>query len=77
MKNWRINSLIITGKFSEVYLPCEKSLIALAVSHTFNACNIDAYTGDGLRITKKMMEAVRCSLIRGGATLVPQCSNDE
>lgn len=53
----------------------EKSLIALAVSHTVQCpyC-IDAYTGDGLQrgITKEeMMEAVHvAAAIRGGATLV-------
>jgi alkylhydroperoxidase/carboxymuconolactone decarboxylase family protein len=53
----------------------EKSLIALAVSHTIQCpyC-IDAYTGDGLKrgITKEeMMEAVHvASAIRAGATLV-------
>ena len=53
----------------------EKSLIALAVSHTVQCpyC-IDAYTGDGLKrgITKEeMMEAVHvAAAIRGGATLV-------
>lgn len=53
----------------------EKSLIALAVSHTVQCpyC-IDAYTGDGLKrgITKEeMMEAVHvAAAIRSGATLV-------
>jgi len=53
----------------------EKSLIALAVSHTIQCpyC-IDAYTGDGLQrgITKEeMMEAVHvAAAIRSGATLV-------
>jgi alkylhydroperoxidase/carboxymuconolactone decarboxylase family protein len=53
----------------------EKSLIALAVSHTVQCpyC-IDAYTGEGLKrgITKEeMMEAVHvAAAIRGGATLV-------
>jgi alkylhydroperoxidase/carboxymuconolactone decarboxylase family protein len=53
----------------------EKSLIALAVSHTVQCpyC-IDAYTGDGLKrgITKEeMMEAVHvAAAIRGGASLV-------
>lgn len=53
----------------------EKSLIALAVSHTIQCpyC-IDAYTGDGLKrgITKEeMMEAVHvAAAIRSGATLV-------
>lgn len=53
----------------------EKSLIALAVSHTVQCpyC-IDAYTGDGLQrgITKEeMMEAVHvAAAIRSGATLV-------
>lgn len=53
----------------------EKSLIALAVSHTVQCpyC-IDAYTGDGLQrgITKEeMMEAVHvAAAIRGGASLV-------
>ncbi|MEN3323058.1 arsenosugar biosynthesis-associated peroxidase-like protein [Mariniflexile soesokkakense] len=53
----------------------EKSLIALAVSHTIQCpyC-IDAYTGDGLQrgITKEeMMEALHvAAAIRGGATLV-------
>ena len=53
----------------------EKSLIALAVSHTIQCpyC-IDAYTGDGLQrgITKEeMMEAVNvAAAIRSGATLV-------
>lgn len=53
----------------------EKSLIALAVSHTIQCpyC-IDAYTGDGLKrgISKEeMMEAVHvASAIRAGATLV-------
>ncbi|MGY0391671.1 arsenosugar biosynthesis-associated peroxidase-like protein [Bizionia sp. KMM 8389] len=53
----------------------EKSLIALAVSHTIQCpyC-IDAYTGDGLQrgITKEeMMEALHVAgAIRGGATLV-------
>ena len=53
----------------------EKSLIALAVSHTIQCpyC-IDAYTGDGLKrgITKEeMMEALHVSAaIRGGASLV-------
>jgi len=53
----------------------EKSLIALAVSHTVHCpyC-IDAYTGDGLKrgITKEeMMEAVHVAgAIQGGATLV-------
>ena len=53
----------------------EKSLIALAVSHTVQCpyC-IDAYTGDGLKrgITKEeMMEALHvAAAIRGGATLV-------
>ncbi|MBD0830770.1 arsenosugar biosynthesis-associated peroxidase-like protein [Aestuariibaculum sediminum] len=53
----------------------EKSLIALAVSHTIQCpyC-IDAYTGDGLQrgITKEeMMEALHvASAIRGGASLV-------
>lgn len=53
----------------------EKSLIALAVSHTVQCpyC-IDAYTGDGLQrgISKEeMMEAVHvAAAIRGGATLV-------
>ncbi|MDW5287944.1 arsenosugar biosynthesis-associated peroxidase-like protein [Formosa sp. PL04] len=53
----------------------EKSLIALAVSHTVQCpyC-IDAYTGDALQrgITKEeMMEALHVSAaIRGGASLV-------
>tara|TARA_R110002049_G_scaffold279949_1_gene459092 strand:+ start:58347 stop:58682 length:336 start_codon:yes stop_codon:yes gene_type:complete len=53
----------------------EKSLIALAVSHTIQCpyC-IDAYTGDGLQrgITKEeMMEAIHvAAAIRGGASLV-------
>lgn len=53
----------------------EKSLIALAVSHTVQCpyC-IDAYTGDGLKrgISKEeMMEAVHvAAAIRGGASLV-------
>jgi alkylhydroperoxidase/carboxymuconolactone decarboxylase family protein len=53
----------------------EKSLIALAVSHTVQCpyC-IDAYTGDGLKrgISKEeMMEAVHvAAAIRSGATLV-------
>ncbi|AXP79969.1 Alkyl hydroperoxide reductase AhpD [Mariniflexile rhizosphaerae] len=53
----------------------EKSLIALAVSHTIQCpyC-IDAYTGDGLQrgITKEeMMEALHvAAAIRGGASLV-------
>jgi alkylhydroperoxidase/carboxymuconolactone decarboxylase family protein len=53
----------------------EKSLIALAVSHTVQCpyC-IDAYTGDGLKrgITKEeMMEALHvASAIRAGASLV-------
>ncbi len=53
----------------------EKSLIALAVSHTVHCpyC-IDAYTSDGLKrgITKEeMMEAVHVAgAIQGGATLV-------
>ena len=53
----------------------EKSLIALAVSHTVQCpyC-IDAYTSDGLKrgITKEeMMEAVHvAAAIRSGATLV-------
>jgi alkylhydroperoxidase/carboxymuconolactone decarboxylase family protein len=53
----------------------EKSLIALAVSHTVQCpyC-IDAYTGDGLKrgITKEeMMEALHvAAAIRGGASLV-------
>jgi alkylhydroperoxidase/carboxymuconolactone decarboxylase family protein len=53
----------------------EKSLIALAVSHTVQCpyC-IDAYTGDGLQrgITiVEMMEAVHvAAAIRGGASLV-------
>lgn len=53
----------------------EKSLIALAVSHTVHCpyC-IDAYTGDGLKrgITKEeMMEAVHVAgAIQSGATLV-------
>lgn len=53
----------------------EKSLIALAVSHTIQCpyC-IDAYTKDGLQrgIEKEeMMEAVHvASAIRGGASLV-------
>ncbi len=53
----------------------EKSLIALAVSHTVQCpyC-IDAYTGDGLKrgITKEeMIEAVHvAAAIRSGATLV-------
>ena len=53
----------------------EKSLIALAVSHTIQCpyC-IDAYTGDGLKrgISKEeMMEAVHvAAAIRSGATLV-------
>lgn len=53
----------------------EKSLIALAVSHTVQCpyC-IDAYTSDALKrgITKEqMMEAVHVAgAIRGGATLV-------
>lgn len=53
----------------------EKSLIALAVSHTVQCpyC-IDAYTGDGLQrgITKEeMMEALHVAgAIKGGATLV-------
>lgn len=53
----------------------EKSLIALAVSHTIQCpyC-IDAYTGDSLQrgITKEeMMEALHvAAAIRGGATLV-------
>ncbi len=53
----------------------EKSLIALAVSHTVQCpyC-IDAYTGDGLQrgISKEeMMEAVHvAAAIRGGASLV-------
>lgn len=53
----------------------EKSLIALAVSHTVQCpyC-IDAYTKDGLQrgISKEeMMEAVHVAgAIRGGATLV-------
>lgn len=53
----------------------EKSLIALAVSHTVQCpyC-IDAYTGDGLQrgISKEeMMEAVHvAAAIRSGATLV-------
>ena len=52
----------------------EKSLIALAVSHTVQCpyC-IDAYTGDGLQrgISKEeMMEAVHvAAAIRGGASL--------
>ena len=53
----------------------EKSLIALAVSHTVQcAYCIDAYTGDGLQkgITKEeMMEAVHvAAAIKSGATLV-------
>ena len=53
----------------------EKSLIALAVSHTIQCpyC-IDAYTGDGLQrgITKEeMIEALHvAAAIRGGASLV-------
>jgi alkylhydroperoxidase/carboxymuconolactone decarboxylase family protein len=53
----------------------EKSLIALAVSHTVQCpyC-IDAYTGDGLKrgITKEeMMEALHvAAAIRAGASLV-------
>ena len=53
----------------------EKSLIALAVSHTVQCpyC-IDAYTSDALKrgVTKEqMMEAVHVAgAIRGGATLV-------
>ncbi len=53
----------------------EKSLIALAVSHTVQCpyC-IDAYSSDGLQrgITKEeMMEALHvAAAIRGGATLV-------
>jgi len=53
----------------------EKSLIALAVSHTIQCpyC-IDAYTGDGLQrgITKEeMMESIHvAAAIRGGASLV-------
>jgi alkylhydroperoxidase/carboxymuconolactone decarboxylase family protein len=53
----------------------EKSLIALAVSHTLQCpyC-IDAYTGDGLQrgISKEeMMEAVHvAAAIRAGASLV-------
>ncbi|MFG6685681.1 arsenosugar biosynthesis-associated peroxidase-like protein [Mariniflexile sp. HNIBRBA6329] len=53
----------------------EKSLIALAVSHTIQCpyC-IDAYTGDGLQrgVTKEeMMEALHvAAAIRGGASLV-------
>ncbi|MFI0430392.1 arsenosugar biosynthesis-associated peroxidase-like protein [Mariniflexile sp. HMF6888] len=53
----------------------EKSLIALAVSHTIQCpyC-IDAYTGDSLQrgITKEeMMEALHvAAAIRGGASLV-------
>jgi alkylhydroperoxidase/carboxymuconolactone decarboxylase family protein len=62
--------------FDEGHLTArEKSLIALAVSHTIQCpyC-IDAYTGDGLKrgITKEeMMEAVHvAAAIRSGATLV-------
>ena len=53
----------------------EKSLIALAVSHTVQCpyC-IDAYTADGLEkgiSEKQMMEAVHvAAAIRGGASLV-------
>ncbi len=53
----------------------EKSLIALAVSHTVQCpyC-IDAYTTDGLEkgiSEKQMMEAVHvAAAIRGGASLV-------
>ncbi|WP_417290368.1 arsenosugar biosynthesis-associated peroxidase-like protein [Corallibacter sp.] len=65
------NSVFEAGKLTER----EKSLIALAVSHTIQCpyC-IDAYTGDGLQrgITKEeMMEALHvASAIRGGASLV-------
>ena len=53
----------------------EKSLIALAVSHTVQCpyC-IDAYTGDGLKrgITKEeMMEAMGIATLVGGTIVVP------
>lgn len=65
------NSVFKSGALSER----EKSLIALAVSHTEHCpyC-IDAYTKDGLQrgITKEeMMEAVHVgAAIKSGATLV-------
>jgi len=65
------NAVFQEGALSER----EKSLIALAVSHTIQCpyC-IDAYTGDALQrgITKEeMMEALHVSgAIRGGASLV-------
>lgn len=65
------NSVFEDGKLSAR----EKSLIALAVSHTIQCpyC-IDAYTTDGLRrgIEKgEMMEALHVAgAIRGGASLV-------
>ncbi|MEZ4872731.1 MAG: arsenosugar biosynthesis-associated peroxidase-like protein [Bdellovibrionales bacterium] len=59
----------------------EKSLIALAVSHSVQCpyC-IDAYTNDGLKrgITEEMMEAIHvAAAIRGGASLVHGVQNDE